>query len=32
MLTSIYPIHHVTYTAAKVEVATANGSGGDAFT
>ena len=25
-------VHHVTYTAAKVEVATANGLGEDAFT
>ena len=29
---SKYPIHLVTYSAAKVEVATANDSGGDAFT
>ena len=27
-----YPIHHVTYTAAKVDVSTTNGLGGDAFT
>ena len=26
-----YPLHHVTYAAAKFEVATSNGLGGDAF-
>ena len=27
-----YPLHHVTYTTAKLEVATSNGLGGYAFT
>ena len=27
-----YPLHHVTYAAAKFEVATSYGLGGDAFT
>ena len=27
-----YPLHHVTYSGAKFEVATSNGLGGDAFT
>ena len=27
-----YPLHHVTYSPAKFEVATSNGLGGDAFT
>ena len=27
-----YPLHHVTYTATKFEVATSNGLGGDTFT
>ena len=27
-----YPLHHVTYSGAKIEVATSNGLGGDAFT
>ena len=27
-----YPLHHVTYRAAKFEAATSNGLGGDAFT
>ena len=27
-----YPLHHVTYVAIKVEVATTNGSGGDTIT
>ena len=27
-----YPLHHVTYVAAKFEVATSNSLGGDAFT
>ena len=27
-----YPLHHVTYSATKFEVATSNGLGGDAFT
>ena len=30
--TKCCPVHHVSYTAVKVEVATANGLGGDAFT
>ena len=28
----MYPLHHVTYAAAIVEVATSSGLGGDAFT
>ena len=27
-----YPLHHVTYSATKFEVATSKGLGGDAFT
>ena len=27
-----YPLHHVTYSATKCEVATSNGLGGDTFT
>ena len=27
-----YPLHHVTYSAAKFEVASCKGLGGDAFT
>ena len=27
-----YPLHHVTYSATKFEVATSNGLGGDTFT
>ena len=27
-----YPLHHVTYSDTKFEVATSNGLGGDAFT
>ena len=27
-----YPLHHVTYSATKFEVATSNGLGGDSFT
>ena len=27
-----YPLHHVTYTATKFEIATSNGIGGDTFT
>ena len=27
-----YPLHHVTYSASKFEVATSKGLGGDAFT
>ena len=27
-----YPLHHVTYSGTKFEVATSNGLGGDAFT
>ena len=27
-----YPLHHVTYSPTKFEVATSNGLGGDAFT
>ena len=29
---SQYPLHHVTYSAAKLEVASSNGLGGDTFT
>ena len=27
-----YPLHHVTYSAKKIEVTTSNGLGGDTFT
>ena len=32
MLPSEYPIHHVTYSPTKFEVATSYGLGGDTFT
>ena len=32
MLPSKYPLHHVTYSATKFEVATSKGLGGDTFT